>query len=225
MLELTNDWDNRVVQHVSLTGGAGTTDFSSSLGEFAFRDIVIGNSSCLQSVLRAYGAITDTITNLQISGSPAFALGQPVPQFIHAASPDTIRVCYAPTAVGADTGLLTVTTAPCGHTFVLPLRGNGVTQSDVAAQIDDVPSVALLQHYPNPFTEESSIGFTVTSTERCVLTVEDLFGRERLRVCDRIFAPGSYSERIDARSLAAGTYIAVLHTSRGTLRRAISVVR
>ncbi len=80
-----------------------------------------------------------------------------------------------------------------------------------ACDVDDPDAppaeYALLQNYPNPFNPSTEIRFDVREKRPVLLRVFDTRGREVAVLVDEVRPAGTYVERFDAGSLAAGVYV------------------
>jgi|GEM_PF-4887347 len=83
----------------------------------------------------------------------------------------------------------------------------------------------LEQNFPNPFAQQTDIGFTVSQTDHVKLVVYDLLGKEKLVLVDGIMAPGAYSYTWDAQSEASGMYYYSLSVGSQTSTRSMILAR
>ncbi|MEM8488584.1 MAG: T9SS type A sorting domain-containing protein [Bacteroidota bacterium] len=65
----------------------------------------------------------------------------------------------------------------------------------------------LLKGYPNPFTSETTLEYSLKERGHVTLVIYDLLGREVKRLIDQPQGPGSYSIKLDAEELASGYYM------------------
>ncbi len=72
--------------------------------------------------------------------------------------------------------------------------------------------VQLDQNYPNPFSERTTIVFTLAQPSSVMLEVFDLTGRRVATLVDAATSTGRHTVRFDAANLAAGAYIYRLST-------------
>jgi len=127
--------------------------------------------------------------------------------------------------------------------FVLPVMNNGThnmyltsnsyidfpvtTQGNIAHLfVDDDPAdpsgnnapaqFTLSQNYPNPFNPSTMIDYSITKTDRVVLKVYDMLGREVATLINAVQNPGSYNVVFNASSLASGVYFYKISTSNFT---------
>ena len=96
----------------------------------------------------------------------------------------------------------------------------GVTNESIPAQ-----SFVLRQNYPNPFSTETTVSFSLQREDTVRLTIYDLTGREVQVVTNRSFARGDHNLTVDAELFPSGTYIYRLETSQHTVSKQMTVVR
>jgi hypothetical protein len=101
--------------------------------------------------------------------------------------------------------------------------GNGLNtrNSNALAKnvIGAVPnSVSLGQNYPNPFTRNTSIEYTLPYSEEITLTVYSLAGQKVVTLTEGTQSAGSHQVTFDASQLFDGAYFYSLRTSDGTVK-------
>ncbi len=84
--------------------------------------------------------------------------------------------------------------------------------------------LALTAH-PNPARSGAQIGFGVASTDRVVVTIYDMLGRQVATLTDRVYSPGRYTTDLDANRLSAGLYVIRIETGDRTETTRLTVVR
>jgi len=104
------------------------------------------------------------------------------------------------------------------------LVGNNSLTTSVE-EIANPDAFELQQNYPNPFNPVTNIRFGLPASGFVSLKVYDLLGREVATLVNETRAPGSYTERFDARSLASGTYLYRLTTPSQSATRKLILVR
>jgi carboxypeptidase T len=107
------------------------------------------------------------------------------------------------------------------HLLVYPLGPAAVSQ-EVKPYV-----FALDQNYPNPFNPSTTIGYRVSGlgSSWVRLAVYDILGREMAMLVNEKKAPGSYSVRFDAGSLASGVYFYRLSAGNFVQTRTMLVIR
>jgi len=107
----------------------------------------------------------------------------------------------------------------------LPLIGS-TTFTFVDADRPEIPGEFMLdQNYPNPFNGISQFGFRISELSSVKLQVFDLLGREVAILLDERKAPGVYTVRFDAGTLASGTYVYRLTAGNRSATRRMVLVR
>lgn len=100
--------------------------------------------------------------------------------------------------------------------IIIATHGRGVWSVDTALSVaveeelavDTIPrETSLEQNYPNPFALRTTINFTLPKSERVILTVFDLAGRQVATLLDVRLPGGVHSAEFDGARLASGTYV------------------
>jgi hypothetical protein len=187
-----------------------------------------------------YGSLTSTVTNNQASSVivrnltyPIFAYGGTFSGTINGIFTDTLATvsagtfaapfAFTPLATlprGIQTLYVKITNGAC--TYVVPFSYNTLTSSISKA---DAQTVALHQNRPNPFSQQTIISFDLTETDKAVLTVYDVNGRQ-VFMSNKGFKTG-YNEVMLNKSVfqTTGTYFYRLTTDKfSTVKRLQFVV-
>jgi hypothetical protein len=78
-----------------------------------------------------------------------------------------------------------------------------------------MPSTYLLQqNYPNPFNPNTTISFSIPTSEFVTLKVYDVLGREIATLVNENLSAGSYSYNFDAKNLTSGVYLYKLQAGK-----------
>jgi gliding motility-associated-like protein len=176
-------------------GNGSDLDFSSTdIGSEELKDIVITNS----------GNAPLVITDIQVTGD--FSLESAIPSFIGAQSDATITLRFAPTALGARIGTLTILSNGNTPVFVINLRGEGGTEIEV------YNVVTTSQNGKHDFLKIKNITFFPDNT----VVIFDRWGNKvfetkRYDNVDRVFK-GSNDK---GRDLPEGTYYYVIDKKNG----------
>jgi Rieske Fe-S protein len=94
------------------------------------------------------------------------------------------------------------------------------------AGVDESPlALALHQNYPNPFTEKTTIGFTIPETGNVTLVISDELGREVATLYNGILNAGEHEIEFNAGALTAGIYFYRLTTASATLVKGMQVAK
>ncbi|MDB5036470.1 MAG: hypothetical protein JWQ98_3711 [Chlorobi bacterium] len=86
-------------------------------------------------------------------------------------------------------------------------------------------AAALLSISPAPASMESTLQYRLTRTERVVISLHDIGGREVLKIDRGIQSAGTYAARMDISRLPAGTYFCGLRAGAFNDSRPLVVVR
>ncbi len=68
-------------------------------------------------------------------------------------------------------------------------------------------SFGLEQNYPNPFNPVTTIEYSIPVTEKVVVKIYDILGKEVQIPVNRVEAPGHYEVKIDGSGLSSGVYV------------------
>jgi hypothetical protein len=83
----------------------------------------------------------------------------------------------------------------------------------------------LESNYPNPFTESTTISFTVDAPEHVTLEVYDLLGRRVRTIIDADLPPGKHNATVAGGTLPAGLYVYRLNGRHFSESRSMLLVR
>lgn len=82
-----------------------------------------------------------------------------------------------------------------------------------------------IKNYPNPFTNETTLEFSVKTAGRATVRLVNSLGQEVKLLLDEELAAGNYRLPIDAGSAASGSYAVVVTTAQGTQRHMMTLLR
>jgi photosystem II stability/assembly factor-like uncharacterized protein len=82
---------------------------------------------------------------------------------------------------------------------------------------------ALCQNYPNPFTQSTSITFTLPHPAFATLTLYDATGRQVRTLAHQLFSAGEQEVRFERERLPAGTYFYWLKSAEVSEERALVI--
>jgi hypothetical protein len=89
-----------------------------------------------------------------------------------------------------------------------------------------VPRILELRpNFPNPFSQSTTISYTLPGPSDVNLAVYDVLGRRVSTIVDERQEAGSYSLRWEAGNIAGGTYFVRLTTSSGLVTQPMSIIR
>jgi hypothetical protein len=127
----TDGTDNSNTATVTITVGAAppvdACNFSVAPGSLAFGSVIVGNTSTLSTTVTNNGTAACNIDAL-VSGSGDFSLASGTPVGVAASGTASVSVSYAPSAVGADSGNLNLSSndATNPQSVNVALSGTGV---------------------------------------------------------------------------------------------------
>jgi hypothetical protein len=131
-----------------------------------------------------------------------------------------------PRAFPTDTTTYTVTVTDnrtgCTETETVTINVNtGVSVEEYAAK----QGFALLESSPNPFSETTSIRYTLEQAGTVSIIVTDIFGKEVKTIKRGLENAGNHSVPLSAESMAQGTYYVSVSFNDVTLTKTIVVVK
>ena len=83
----------------------------------------------------------------------------------------------------------------------------------------------LLQNYPNPAADQTTIGYSVQQRERIKISLFDMYGMEVKLILDEVKSPGDYTLKVYFGELKSGIYFYCIKTNAGTISRKMIVGR
>ncbi len=93
-------------------------------------------------------------------------------------------------------------------------------------ETSDLPAAALLlPNYPNPFTETTTLSYTLAASSPVTLTVVNMLGQEVHTTTHGFQPPGTYALPFNASVLPAGVYMYTLQTETTHHTRRMVVLR
>ena len=86
-------------------------------------------------------------------------------------------------------------------------------------------SVDMLENFPNPFSQRTTVSYTLSKAGRTRLAVYDLLGREVALLSDRFQQAGTHTATFDGSHLPAGLYVLRLEASGGHVMRSMVLAK
>jgi len=111
-----------------------------------------------------------------------------------------------------------------GDPYVLQFRTQRAPTSVDEEQLQPL-KFSLAQNYPNPFNPQTTIDFSIASTDFVSLKIYDIIGREVATLVNSSLTPGKYTVQWNASSAASGIYIYRLITSKFTDTKRMMLVK
>jgi len=138
---------------------------------------------------------------------------------------------YSDTLAQSDSANIVVTFKPSvAHVFHehITIISNAETSPDTimlfgtglasgVAEHDISTAFALEQNYPNPFTDETTINYTLQSTENVTLIITDMLGREVKLFDVGIQSQGTHTAIFHGTGLPEGVYTCILKASAASV--------
>jgi len=90
---------------------------------------------------------------------------------------------------------------------------------------EDEINTVMVRNYPNPFSHETSIVFTLENTDIVTITIFDVTGAVIEVLTESHFSAGEHCMKWDATDLPAGYYFYCIETSHSRVMRKAAVVR
>lgn len=119
---------------IPLSGtGAAQGDLVANPASLAFGNVQDGTSKSLTDTLTNSGGTSLTISAASASGSGFSVSGLSLPLTLGAGQSTSFTVLFSPTAIGAASGSVTITSNGSDSTLSIPLSGTGVSQGTLSA--------------------------------------------------------------------------------------------
>lgn len=153
-------------QTLTLTGSAvasGST-LGANPGSFNFNTVVVNSSSQQTFTLTNSGNATVTINQVSTTGTGFSSTGLTVGQHIAAGANATFTATFAPTATGAVSGNVVITSTATNSTLTIPLSGTG-TQGALSANPASINFGAVING------SSASVPVTLTNTGSAAVSI------------------------------------------------------
>jgi hypothetical protein len=132
-LAITSDANNPTL-NVPLSGvGVTQGQIAPNPASLSFGNVVVGSSKTLTETLTNSGGSSLTISAASASGTGFTLSGLALPLTLTAGQSTTFSVQFAPTAAGAVSGNVTITSNGANPTLNIPVSGTGVTPGTLSA--------------------------------------------------------------------------------------------
>jgi len=212
-LTITSNDPTNPTMTVALSGtgtAAPTGNLQANQSSLSFGNVGTGTSSAKQITLTNTGTGSVQITGITVTGSGFTTSGVTVPATLNPSSQAVLSVTFAPTAVGAVTGTVTVTSNGTGSPLSIPVSGSGV-------QAGLTVSPASFNFGSVIDGQTKSQTFTITNSGTAALTISQV----------SINAPGYSVNGLSSTSVAVGataTFNAVFApTTAGNLAGTVNI--
>lgn len=212
-LTITSNDPTNPTMTVALSGtgtAAPTGSLQANQSSLSFGNVGTGTSSVKQITLTNTGTGSLQITGITVSGGGFTTSGVTVPITLSPSSQAVLSVTFAPTAIGAATGTVTVTSNGTGSPLSIPVSGTGV-------QAGLTISPASFNFGSIVDGQTKSQTFTITNSGTAALTISQV----------SINAPGYSVNGLSTTSVAVGataTFNAVFApTTAGNLAGTVNI--
>ena len=109
--------------------------------------------------------------------------------------------------------------------FAAPSLLNLTEVVETSTQQSPAPAVIHLDQFPNPFTNRTTLQFTLPTPSHAQLSIYDVLGREIERLMDQPGVAGTHAVTFDGSNLPPGVYYARLETASVQLTKKLVIVR
>jgi len=141
-LTITSDAPNPTVT-MSLSGtGVTPGAVSANPTSLSFGNVNVGSNGTLSETITNTGGSSISVSQVGITGTGLSVSGITTPATLNAGQSATLTVAFAPTAAGAVSGNLTVTSTATNPTLTIPVSGTGVVTT--VGQLSVSPSTLPL---------------------------------------------------------------------------------
>jgi hypothetical protein len=212
-LTITSNDPANPTMTVALSGtgtAAPTGTLQANQSSLSFGNVGTGTSSVKQITLTNTGTGSLQITGITVSGTGLTTSGVAVPATLSPSSQAVLSVTFAPTAVGAVTGTVTVTSNGTGSPLAIPVSGTGV-QAGLTISPSSFNFGSVIDG------QTKSQAFTITNSGTAALTISQV----------SINAPGYSVNGLSSTSVAVGgtaTFNAVFApTTAGNLAGTVNI--
>ncbi len=176
---VTNSAGSATSSPATLTVNAATALLTPNTTSLLFGSISLGSSSILGVTFTNSGNSSVTVSNVTVSGAGFAASGMSGGQIIAPGTTATLRVTFAPAALLAVAGSVTVTSNATNSPATISLAGTGIAAIAHSAVLGWTASTSAVSGYnvyratvsAGPYTKiNSALVTTTTSTDPTVLT-------------------------------------------------------
>ncbi len=103
--------------------------------------------------------------------------------------------------------------------------GTAIFSAEVPIGTESILNFSLEDNSPNPFTDSTTISYTVLKRTKVELAVYDMMGREVKALVSERREPGTYSATFVAGELPGGMYFYKMHTATGSQTKKMYLAR
>ena len=154
------------------TNASSTRTLSVSSTTLSFGNVAVGSSATLPVTLTSTGSAAVTINSASVSGAGFTVSGATFPLTLNPQQSATLQVQAAPSATGADTGALTISSnASTNATTVVNLTSTGTNTGATAPQPQLTISPTYLSFGNVTTGSSATLPVTLTSTGTAAVTI------------------------------------------------------
>jgi hypothetical protein len=115
----------------------------------------------------------------------------------------------------------TIVTLNGGSTWTTVISANFCTTTGV----EEIESLSSFDVYPNPFSNSTTVEFSLTQPEKISIDVYNLLGEKVTSVAEATYGIGSHTATINADNLSQGVYYMTAIIGGQKLTKKLSVVK
>lgn len=167
-----------------------------------------------------------SILSLDITGTgaSAYRITQPIswPYILRAVSADSINIRYEPATAGDHLATLEIM---LDDNTTTRIALHGLDASGLREQASPPQRYALMQNFPNPFSNVTTIRYSVADRSEVSIRICDALGRVVARPVNAVQEAGPYQVDISGAEFPARVYECVFQTPRDTVRRIMQLIK
>lgn len=200
--------------------------FEISPGELDFGQVEIGKEKCRNLMISNPGLTNSiTIADLKQLQLPDVFIIDTAGLFPFTLAPNaakTIRICFRPKedVVYYDTLTFSLLT---GYKYSVIVKGMGRKPNSVTDNSEERKS-RLEQNIPNPFSDKTTINYSIGRAGKYRLYVTSLVGDVLINIFDEYKMPGNYSFEFLKNQLPDGCYLYTLESLDGKVTRKLIII-
>ncbi len=164
-LTITSDANNPTLAIPLFGVGVTQGQITPNPASLSFGNVVVGSSKTLTETLTNSGGSSLTISAASASGTGFSLTGLALPLILNAGQSTSFTVQFAPTAAGAASGNVSITSNGANPNLDIPLSGTGVTPGTLAA------NPASLSFGSVQVGSSASLSETLTNTGGSTVTI------------------------------------------------------
>jgi hypothetical protein len=137
-----------------------------------------------------------------------------------------ITVVFHPPATGSYAAVISISHNATNLESPTQIQVRGTKASGVASEPESIPSdFDLLQNYPNPVADRTTITFVLDKTEFVRLALYDVLGRQVAQLTEGTRGTGEHSVVVTTTEFPSGQYVYRLEAGNRVMSRMLTVSR